>query len=1035
MYVNCHSYFSLNYGVLSPEQLILEAKKRNVSSLALTDINNTSGVFDFVTFCRKQAILPVVGVEIRNGSTLCYIALAKDRSGFTNLNRWLSVFFHDKTSFPAQAPDLEGIVWIYPIGNLPDRKAKADEWLAVSSTQLRNWQFKMTQKTNNKTNWHSEWQHKTIAWQAVTFLDKSGYNLHRLLCCIEQNTLLSKLDKSSHAGLEEGFPTMEDMQISYQEAPQMLERASALLQACQFEIDLDSPKNKKTFSADREDDMQLLRKLAYDGIVYRYGPKNKLAKTRVDSELAIIAQMEFSAYFLITWDIISYAKSRGFYHVGRGSGANSVVAFCLGITDVDPIELDLYFERFINLKRTSPPDFDLDFSWDERKQVQDYIFKRYGREHVAMMGTYVTYQGDSITRELGKVFGLPKTEIDRMVDYPSQFQDTKIMGWIGHYGSLMKDMPNYVSVHAGGILITEESIYSFTALNYPPLGFAVTQFDMYVAEDIGFAKFDILSQRGLGHIKEAVEVIYQNKGVHVDVHAVQRFKQDPLIKNQIESSETIGCFYIESPAMRQLMSKLRCNNYLTLVAASSIIRPGVSKSGMMKAYISRFHNPGSFEYIHPVMKTLLEETYGLMIYQEDVIKVAHHFAGLNLAEADVLRRAMSGKFRSRTEFDKIRDKFFANCKERAYKDETAAEVWRQIESFSGYSFSKAHSASYAVESYQSLFLKTYYPLEFMVAVINNAGGFYNREIYLHEARRSGAKVLAPCINHSERLATIKKDIVYLGFEHVKTIEIQTVALILEERKTNGRFKSLNQFMARLAIGIEQLLILIRIGAFRFTGTSKKNLYWDAQLLFQGNAKRRIASSPALFAVAEETFAIPEFEDSPLENIYDEIELLGFALCSPFDLVDWEQVKFTPQTRPSLPVATTTNTDWKPAQQTVELKPSIENDVLGHLILSQSNAVGQLKTCKGKFLILYGYLVTTKPIRTVKGDMMCFGTFIDHEGHFLDTVHFSRCLQQFPFSGFGVYQLKGIVVEEFGFMSLDVKEMQKLPRKGDPRAKS
>ncbi len=240
----------------------------------------------------------------------------------------------------------------------------------------------------------------------------------------------------------------------------------------------------------------------------------------------------------------------------------------------------------------------------------------------------------------------------------------------------------------------------------------------------------------------------RNQSIDVDVHAIQKFKNDPKVKEYLKTGETKGCFYIESPSMRGLLQKLQCDDYTTLVAASSIIRPGVARSGMMREYIYRFHNPDKFEYIHPVMKEQLEETFGVMVYQEDVLKVCHHFAGLDLADADTLRRAMSGKYRSKQEMQRIVDKFFSNCREKGYSDEITKEVWRQIESFAGYSFSKAHSASYAVESFQSLYLKAHFPLEFMVAVINNFGGFYRTWVYVHEAKRYGATIQPPCVNKS-----------------------------------------------------------------------------------------------------------------------------------------------------------------------------------------------------------------------------------------------------------------------------------------------
>jgi DNA polymerase-3 subunit alpha len=254
------------------------------------------------------------------------------------------------------------------------------------------------------------------------------------------------------------------------------------------------------------------------------------------------------------------------------------------------------------------------------------------------------------------------------------------------------------------------------------------QWDMYEAERIGFDKYDILSQRGIGHIKQAIKLVEENQQRKVDIHQVKKFMSDPVVNAQLRSGNTIGCFYIESPAMRQLIKKLNCDNYLVLVAASSIIRPGVASSGMMGEYIRFHHDPSKVKYLHPVMEDQLRETYGVMVYQEDVIKVCIHFAGMDGTDADILRRGMSGKYRSKTEFDRLVERFFQEAKKLGRPDDLTAEIWRQVSSFAGYSFSKAHSASFAVESYQSLYLKTYYPREFMVAVLNNYGGFYNRAL-------------------------------------------------------------------------------------------------------------------------------------------------------------------------------------------------------------------------------------------------------------------------------------------------------------------
>jgi len=412
-----------------------------------------------------------------------------------------------------------------------------------------------------------------------------------------------------------------------------------------------------------------------------------------------------------------------------------------------------------------------------------------------------------------------------------------------------------------------------------------------------------------------------------------------------------------------------------LVAASSIIRPGVARSGMMREYIYRHHNPNKFEYIHPKIGELMNETYGVMVYQEDVIKVAHHFAGLNLAESDILRRGMSGKFRSRKEFKRVEQKFFDNCKAKGYPESITNEVWRQIESFSGYSFSKAHSASYAVESYQSLYLKAYHPLEFMVGVINNFGGFYRTEFYFHEARMSGANIEAPCVNTGDYLTKIIGKDIYMGFIHLKSLERKIGEGVPKERELNGPYQSMENFVHRIPVGLEQINLLIRIGAFRFTGKPKRTLLWEARLMY--SEKKEVRHSLSIFEPPA-NYQVPHLDKRPFEDAFDELELLGFSLCDPFSL--------------------------------------LEDSNFGN------TKAEELKKRIGKYVEIVGYLVTTKNTHTKDHKLMHFGTFIDNEGMVFDTTHFPNTSKRYPFRGKGFYRIKGKVVEDFGYPMIEVSFM-------------
>jgi len=979
LFLNCHTYYSLRYGTLSVDSLIAEAKNLSLSALALTDINTSMGIPDFVRECNENGIKPIAGIEFRNNENqLLYTAIARNNDGFREINEFLTGHNLNKTPLPDSAPELNHAYLIYPFDNTKNTPLNENEFIGIKPSQVRR-----LISSHFRHN-----QSKLIIFQPLTFKNQEEYDLHRHLRAIDNNLLLSQLPPSQIASPDERFMTLSKLISFFDSYPEIVRNSMKITEECNISFDFHSHKNKSTFTGNRYDDKILLEKLAKDGLNYRYGKNNKVALQRLLHELEIIDKLGFSAYFLITWDVIRYSMSRGFYHVGRGSGANSIVAYCLKITDVDPIELDLYFERFLNPKRSSPPDFDIDYSWKDRDEVIDYIFKRYGRQHTALLGATTTFQGRSILRELGKVHGLPKAEIDELVAHPERAATRDhISQKILQTGRMMKDFPNIRSIHAGGILISEEPITCYTALDMPPKGFPTTQWDMYVAESIGFEKLDILSQRGIGHINESVEIILKNKGVKVDVHQVEKFKKNQQVKYQLKTAETTGCFYIESPAMRGLLRKLKCDDYLTLVAASSIIRPGVARSGMMREYIYRFHHPGKFTYIHPVMEQQLKETYGVMVYQEDVLKVCHHFAGLDLADSDVLRRAMSGKFRGKKEFQRIVDKFFSNCKEKGYTDEVTAEVWRQIESFAGYSFSKAHSASFAVESFQSLWLKAHYPLEFMVAVINNFGGFYQTWVYVNEAKRQGATIELPCVNHSDYKTNIYNDHIYLGFIHIANLEKTVAKAIVPDREENGEFRNLQDFTERISITNEQLSILIRIGAFRFTGKGKAELLWEAYL-FSGKKEPALQQSK-LFHLEAKTYQLPKLEHNLLEDVYDEIELLGFPVSlSYFDLL-----------------------------KTKYRSPIHSNNLIDYV---------------GKRVKTIGHLATIKFVRTIKGEMMHFGTFIDQFGEVFDTTHFPDSLRKYPYRGSGMYLLEGIVVEEFGYPTINIEKQAKLPLESDPR---
>ena len=432
--------------------LVSKAAAMGYAVLPLTDINTTMGVADFVVECQRKGIRPVVGVEVRNGNELLYVALAKNNAGFAELNRFLTHHNLTKQPFPEIAPDWEHVFVIYPFGRRKPNLLKENEFLGVRFSQLTKL-------------YNCESFEKLVAMQPVSFAEEGNFQLHQCMRAIDENVLISRLDSTACAAPDEILLPAERLKTTFALYPQLIENAERILNECEINLDADV-KNKRTYTGNVYDDRELLRQKAFEGMIYRYGTRSKNAYRRIEKELDIIEKMGFCAYFLIAWDIVCFAMKQGFYHVGRGSGANSVIAYCLKITDVDPIELDLYFERFLNPKRSSPPDFDLDFSWKDRDQVIAYIFNKYGKEYVALLGATVTFQSNSLCRELGKVFGLPKGEIDLMERNPESFaRQSEIGRQILAIAERLRDFPRQRSIHAGGVLITEEPITNFAALD------------------------------------------------------------------------------------------------------------------------------------------------------------------------------------------------------------------------------------------------------------------------------------------------------------------------------------------------------------------------------------------------------------------------------------------------------------------------------------------------------------------------------------------------------------------------------------------
>ncbi|HET8733960.1 MAG TPA: DNA polymerase III subunit alpha, partial [Anaeromyxobacteraceae bacterium] len=560
-----------------------------------------------------------------------------------------------------------------------------------------------------------------------------------------------------------------------------------------------------------------LARLCRDALGERCGRfPPEAARKRLASELKVIRESGYSGYFLIVREIVEFARGRGIPNLGRGSGANSFVSYLLRFTHVDPIAHDLYFERFLNPERATPPDVDLDFDTKRRGEILEFIVGRFGADRVARIGAFSTFSLRSALRDLAKVKGIAPVDVDAVVsklphvavhDLPEiagkmpkgviPSLDREPWATLLPLAAAIDGFPRHMTLHCGGIVISPAGELSRHApLERGTSGEVMTQWDMHDVEAAGLVKIDILGNRSLGVLADALADLAR-KGERADVIPPERTYGDPETRRLLREGKTVGCFYIESPAMRSLNRRLKTETFEDLVAASSVIRPGVAESGMMEQYIARHLGREKPVYLLPEMERLLAATHGVMIYQEDVLRVATEIAGLSHGEADALRRAMSGKSRSAGEMARVEEVFFASCARRRIAGPVARELWRQMRSFAGYSFCKAHSASYAQLSFQVCYLKAHHPAEFFAAVLNNGGGFYSAGAYVEEARRWGLAIRPPDVEDPCRIARGEGRRLRLGFDFLRGVSARLAGAVAESLNCDGPFGSLDRFWLRM----------------------------------------------------------------------------------------------------------------------------------------------------------------------------------------------------------------------------------------------
>jgi len=769
-----------------------------------------------------------------------------------------------------------------------------------------------------------------------------------------------------------------------------------------------------------------LRALCTEGLARRLPRATPAAHDALARELDVIGRLDLAAYFLVCWDLVRFARAHGMACLGRGSAANSLVSYCLYITHVNPLDHNLFFERFLSLEREGFPDFDIDFGTDDREVVLDYIFARYGRENVAMICTYNTLHVRSAVREVAKALGIPTGEIDDVVgrlphgsarDVRAEIAgdparrdlplDREPFRTILEIAAHIAEFPRHLPTHPCGLVIAPEPILDIVPLQRGDKGLEITQWNMDAVEDAGLVKIDILGQKGLAVISDTIRQVETNEGRAIDPEDTDVLR-DPAGRELVRTGRTIGCFYIESPIMLQLLEQAACDDFEVLTALSSIIRPGVSNYGGKRQYLECHLGLRQPQVLHPLLEPVLRDTYGCLIYQEQVIQVVGAIADMTLSEADGLRKCMSKK-RNWQRMETYRERFLSGARRRGIPDDVAAEIFRQIESFAGYAFCKAHSASFALESFESAYWKARYPAEFMAAVLTNQGGYYTPMEYAEEARRLGLRLLPPCLNASRREFWGRGREIRLGLMQVKGLTSECIDATLEARRSGGSFRDLGDFIRRVRTSAPEAKALVRCGALDATGRTRPQLLWEleirARAAAEAGAGRRDAAAPgtrpggppmlAPPADAERVEAllrrIPELPDwdararmrAELETLEMTLDAHAFALFP--DLLESVRRR-------------------RPIVRSLDLRHHADEEVY-----------------------LLGWKVTAKRSTTVDDEPMCFVTFSDEHGRF-EASFFPAAYARYArelLRGFGPYLLKGRVEVQFGVAELVASDVKLL----------
>ena len=961
VHLHVHSEYSLLDGATRINELIDKVCEYNMPAVAITDHGVMYGAIEFYQRAKKSKIKPIIGCEAylapgsrwrkqahrnnREGMSYHLTLLARNNDGYKNLMKLVSLGFIEGFYYkPRIDKELlreysEGIIGL------------SGCYTSETSTYIRNGRIDKAEKALEefveifgKDNFYIELQDSGIpdqkhinkvllelskkcaipivATNDVHYLNKEDSRAHDVLLCIQTGSTINDTKRLKFSTQEYYLKSYEQMKQIFSDFPGALENSLEIAERCnvnlKFGLNLIPPFD----IPDSSTPDKYLEKLCNEGIRKKYKEATDEVKNRLARELDVIEKMGFSEYFLIVWDFVSFAKKNNIrVGPGRGSAAGSIVSYLLNITDIEPLKYGLLFERFLNEERNSMPDIDIDFCYEKRDEVIKYVTKKYGERRVAQLITFGTMAARQSIRDAGRVLEMQYSEVDKIAkmvpmdlnitidkslkivpELQEMYENDEKIREVINTAISLEGIARQDSIHAAGVVISSEDLYNYTPIQKKGDGEIVTQFKMEDIQKIGLLKMDFLGLRTLSLIDKTLFLIKKAKNVDLDINNVSL--KDKKTFDMLRQGECLGVFQLESTGMRELVLNLKPTEFEDLVALLALYRPGPLQSGMVNDFVESKNKKKKTEYIDPHLKPILESTHGIILYQEQVMRIASELAGFSMSEADILRSAISKKKRKLLE--KQRNKFIEGAKNNGIDDTIAEKIFELINHFAEYGFNKSHSTAYAMISYQTAYLKANYPVEFMAALLSIRMGSQEKVAqYVNETRRLGIDLLPPDINECYSDFTVIGDSVRFGLSAIKNIGSNVINEIVEERKKGGRFESFINFCERInnsVLNKKTIESLIKSGTFYSMGQSRKYLLENYEKIVEEIIKikkDRDIGQFSLFDVngsSEDEFHISkaliydedygEFPQKELLNF--EKEMLGFYI-SGHPLLEYQDI--------------------------------------------------------------------------------------------------------------------------------------------------